>query len=87
MEGDAARCGGEEVPELDVAALFSVMRELFDRTELGRAGAKCGEGDSWRSGVPFAWKNFGWDLSSPIFDPTAEPLELCGAGGIDSPLA
>lgn len=75
------------MPELDVVALFNVMREFVERTELGLAGAKCGEGDSWRSGVPFAWKNFGCDLSSPILDPTAEPLELCGGGGMDSPFA
>ena len=64
------------MPGLPVANRGEAMREDVDTVELGLGGAKCGEGDAWRSGVPSAWKNLGCDRSSPIFDPTADALEL-----------
>jgi hypothetical protein len=60
------------------------MREAVDTVEPGLGGGRCGE--AWRSGYPFAGKNFGWARWSPMLDPTADADELWGAG-IDSPLA
>jgi hypothetical protein len=68
-------------------ASFGDAREDVDTTELALGGGNCGLGGACKSGVPLAWKNFGCILSSPTVEPTAEALELCGGGGIDSPLA
>jgi hypothetical protein len=75
------------VPGLPVANRGEVIRVLVDTVELGLGGAKCGDGEACRSGVPLAWKNLGCDRSSPTLDPTADALELWGGGGIESPLA
>jgi hypothetical protein len=50
------------------------MREAVDTVEPGLGGGRCGE--AWRSGDPFAWKNFGWARWSPMLDPTADADEL-----------
>lgn len=67
---------GESVPGELFASLGDVIRDEVETVELGLGGAKCGEGEACKSGVPFAWKNLGCDLSSPMSDPTADLLEL-----------
>jgi hypothetical protein len=84
FDGDAGRWGGENVP--GPAKRGEFIRDDDDTVELGLGGGKCGEEEVWRSGTPFAWKNFGWARSSATLDPTADVPELCG-DGIESPLA
>jgi len=75
------------VPGVLFASRGDVTREEVEILEPGRGGAKCGDGEACRSGVPFAWKNLGCDRSSPTSDPTADRLELGATDGMVSPLA
>lgn len=84
--GEGGRCIGESVPGVLLAKRGEVIREDVDTLDPGRGGAICGEGEPCKSGVPFAWKNFACDRSSPISEPTAD-LELDSTGGIVSPFA
>jgi hypothetical protein len=81
--GETGRCCGERAPSLGIVIWEAVDTEDPDEgNPRGALGLK--------SGAPFAWKNLGWPLSSPIDDPEMEPIaelpELIG-GGIASPFA